>query len=105
MTNTPGQVQMDISVVVGNEPTLSLYGHGSFTLDVTPVYGIVLAPSTFAPAVTPTFSPAPVVAPPPTSQLTTVVAPPAPVASPLGNDDPSPHNTNNRKNFFQQSNF
>jgi hypothetical protein len=85
----PGRIRLDISVVIGNEPTLSLYGHDEYLIDVL-YTGI--APTTFTPISAPiTLAP---VTPP------VAIVAPAPVPVPVTMSAPIPISNDNRKNQF-----
>jgi hypothetical protein len=92
----PGRVRVDVTVVIGNEPTLSLYGHDDFIIDVaytgaTPTtFSPIAAPYTISPTKAPVFTSVPVSAP---------VAVPAPVPLPIPVSIPQ-QSENNRKNQF-----
>jgi hypothetical protein len=49
LCNSPGRVRLDINVVIGNEPELSIWGYANFIIDIVDI-GIPIVPSTFAPA-------------------------------------------------------
>jgi hypothetical protein len=91
----PGRIRVDVSVVIGNEPTLSLYGHDEFLIDV--IYTGV-APTTFSPIAAPSTQ-APINVPVP-------VPLPLPVSVPVAIPGPTPISSDyNRKNKFDVNDY
>lgn len=76
ITNSPGRIRLDINVVIGNEPELSIWGYANYTIEVADI-GIQIVPTTFAP-IAPSIPPASwasAPAPAPVGALPTIIAP------------------------------